>query len=312
MYFFKNTAGNWIIGPEPTSLKSKVASELRRDTPTVVTVRTIENRVLLIDRTEVTAIKKNAEGDFYANYAEFVDAVSDFFDNAPASGAKWKTYKALMSQTGDFDNLIARVLNQDEDDYLGDIVWSKESPGAYYGNIAGGFDRDMTFFVYNKLSSDLLGDEWGLKFKLQMTIYPNKSVALLLSNEEGLTDDGFQRNFPIEIKVRQRGTAPVLLSAETNTTGDKVILTFDKNISSYRLNELIDVITCMANSNGYDNMNVFSLFDKNKIVIENDEGLQIYGSDSYEGLNYLGGIIESFDYGLLAPFEDFPITNNVV
>lgn len=83
MYFFKNTSGNWILGPEPTSLKSKVASELRRDTPTTITVRTIESRVLLIDRTEVTAIKKNAEGDFYANYAEFVAAVSDFFDNAP-------------------------------------------------------------------------------------------------------------------------------------------------------------------------------------------------------------------------------------
>ena len=83
MYFFKNTAGNWIIGPEPTSLKSKVASELRRDAPTVVTVRTIETRVLLIDRMEVTTIKKNAEGDFYANYAEFLTAVSDFFDNAP-------------------------------------------------------------------------------------------------------------------------------------------------------------------------------------------------------------------------------------
>jgi hypothetical protein len=83
MYFFKNTAGNWILGPEPTSLKSKVTSELRRDAPTVVTVRTIETRVLLIDRMEVTAIKKNAEGDFYASYAEFLTAVSDFFDNAP-------------------------------------------------------------------------------------------------------------------------------------------------------------------------------------------------------------------------------------
>lgn len=83
MYFFKNTAGNWIIGPEPTSLKSKVASELRRDAPTVVTVRTIETRVLLIDRMEVTTIKKNAAGDFYASYAEFLTAVSDFFDNAP-------------------------------------------------------------------------------------------------------------------------------------------------------------------------------------------------------------------------------------
>lgn len=87
MYFFKNTAGNWILGPEPTSLASKTPCTLRRDTPTVVTVRTIENRVLLIDRKEVTAIKKNAEGDFYANYAEFVEGVSGFFVNAPLDGA---------------------------------------------------------------------------------------------------------------------------------------------------------------------------------------------------------------------------------
>ena len=84
MYFFKNTVGNWVLGSETTSFTSKIPCTLRRDTPTVVTVMTIEKiPVLLIDKTEVTTIKKNAEGDFYANYAEFVAAVSDFFDNAP-------------------------------------------------------------------------------------------------------------------------------------------------------------------------------------------------------------------------------------
>ena len=86
MYFFKDTAGNWILGPESTSLKSKVTSKLRRNSPTVVTVMTIEKTpVLLIDETEVTTIKKNANGDFYTGYADFVEGVSGFFDNDPTT-----------------------------------------------------------------------------------------------------------------------------------------------------------------------------------------------------------------------------------
>ncbi len=101
MYFFKDTNGNWVLGPEPTSFTSKAPCTLRRNTPTVVTVRTIEKRVLLIDRTDVTEIKKNAEGDFYANYAEFVEGVSGFFGNAPLDGA---------------------VINLEPGQYLSDVV----------------------------------------------------------------------------------------------------------------------------------------------------------------------------------------------
>ena len=83
MYFFKDTNGNWIIGESVDSIVSKVPCELRKSSPTTVAVRTVESRILLLSPIEVTALRKNAAGDFYATYAEFKAAVSDFFDNAP-------------------------------------------------------------------------------------------------------------------------------------------------------------------------------------------------------------------------------------
>ena len=101
MYFFKNTSGNWIVGENVDSLTSKVACRLRRLSPTSVEIKTIKNGALLIPVMEVTAIKKNAEGDFYANYAEFVEGVSGFFGNAPLDGA---------------------VINLEPGQYLSDVV----------------------------------------------------------------------------------------------------------------------------------------------------------------------------------------------
>ena len=83
MYFFKDTNGNWIIGESVDSIVSKVPCELRKSSPTTVAVRTVESRILLLAPIEVTALKKNAAGEFYATYAEFKADVSDFFDNAP-------------------------------------------------------------------------------------------------------------------------------------------------------------------------------------------------------------------------------------
>ena len=80
MYFFKDTNGNWIIGASVDTIVSKVPCILRRLSPTSVEIKTIKNGTLLIPVLEVTAIKKNAEGDFYANYAEFVASVSEFFE----------------------------------------------------------------------------------------------------------------------------------------------------------------------------------------------------------------------------------------
>lgn len=304
MYFFKNTAGNWILGPEPTSFASKAPCTLRRNTPTVVTVRTIEKRVLLIDRMEITDIKKNAEGDFYANYAEFVDGVSGFFGNAPASGAKWKTYKALMSQSGE-DAPVARVLNQDEDDYLGDIVWSRSDPGQYMGNFNNSNNLLILILSANRLGMDegacVIGTENDTVIISTMTSLPDASFQ-----------DGLIIDLPIEIKVRQRGTAPILLSAETNTTGDKVILTFDKKMSGYGLlRAFTDGDPIVINELG-NNQTVSNVIVNNNTVevifVDNLLANAEYSVQFVPG----GPPVESFDYGLLEEIVNFQVTNNVI
>ena len=83
MYFFKDTNSNWIIGDSLDSIVSKVPCKLRKSSATMIFVQTIESNMILFPPTEVTAIRKNAVGDYYASFTEFKTAVSDFFDNAP-------------------------------------------------------------------------------------------------------------------------------------------------------------------------------------------------------------------------------------
>ena len=83
MYFFKNTVGNWIIGYTPDNIISKEPSRLLIHTSTNISVVTVGEGTVLIPPMEITDIKKNSAGDFYDTFANFVVAVSDFFDNAP-------------------------------------------------------------------------------------------------------------------------------------------------------------------------------------------------------------------------------------
>ena len=83
MYFFKNTAGNWIIGYTPDNMISKEPSRLLIHTSTNISVVTVGEGTVLIPPMEITDIKKNSTGDFYDTFANFAAAVSDFFDNAP-------------------------------------------------------------------------------------------------------------------------------------------------------------------------------------------------------------------------------------
>lgn len=108
MYFFKNTVGNWIIGYTPDNIISKEPSRLLIHTSTNISVVTVGDGTVLIPPMEITDIKKNAEGDFYANYAEFVEGVSGFFVNAPLGGGveivndltTGGTTKALSAEQG--------------------------------------------------------------------------------------------------------------------------------------------------------------------------------------------------------------------
>lgn len=85
MYFFKDIEGNWIIGYTPDNIISKEPSRLLIHTNTNISVVTVGEGTVLIPPMEITDIKKNAAGDFYATLAEFKSAVSSFFDNDSSS-----------------------------------------------------------------------------------------------------------------------------------------------------------------------------------------------------------------------------------
>jgi hypothetical protein len=201
--------------------------------------------------------------------------------------SNWKTYKALLTQTGT-DAPVARVLNQDEDDYLGDLNF-----------LAGEIiDDTAEFYIIENFENSLTG------FNLTTT------YGLILSIGISMADGQILGSMPknsvayLEIKVRQRGIAPVLLSAETNELGNKVILTFDKKMNSY----LFDSIE-----------NVLLLSDKSVTeVVVDDKTIELTLDTSYTdtdviSFDYDASIaLESFDYGLVEEIVDFSVTNKVV
>lgn len=68
--------------------------------------------------------------------------LDDRFGQAP----NYEEYVALLSQTGT-NAPTAIVLNEDANNYLGDIVWTYDSPGYYIGTLTDiGEDIDKLFF----------------------------------------------------------------------------------------------------------------------------------------------------------------------
>jgi hypothetical protein len=201
--------------------------------------------------------------------------------------SNWKTYKALLTQTGT-DAPVARVLNQDEDDYLGDLNF-----------LAGEIiDDTAEFYIIENFENSLTG------FNLTTTYGLILSIGISMSDGQILGSMPKNSVAYLEIKVRQRGIAPVLLSAETNELGNKVILTFDKKMNSY----LFDSIE-----------NVLLLSDKSVTeVVVDDKTIELTLDTSYTdtdviSFDYDASIaLESFDYGLVEEIVDFSVTNKVV
>lgn len=221
----------------------------------------------------------------------------------PSETPNWKTYKALLTQVGE-NAPVARVLNQDEADYLGDIEWVRNDIGQYIGEII--LNENLTEILHkssyaNNLFELYIDDNIDYSGSQRIFIYTNV--------EADTPTDGLLYNFPIEIKVRQRGTSPVLLSAETNEAGDKVILTFDKKMSGYGLEnvQLSDGMLLNMGDFGIQSLvaidNVIELLIDPNVLITS--GVEIT-------LQYIKKSIESLDYGLLQPFENFPVKNNVI
>ena len=165
--------------------------------------------------------------EFFRQMVAFIDTKKDSVVEVP----KWLTYKALLTQFGE-DAPVARVLNQDEADYLGDYVWSVVDADVnqfkFIGTCNGSNPANLTIPLIT-----LYDNLWdiGRTIVPSIKIISDNEIQVCLSNVDGLYTDFV--NLPIEIKVRQRGTPPKLLSAETNTVGNRIILTFDKRMSGY-------------------------------------------------------------------------------
>jgi hypothetical protein len=201
-------------------------------------------------------------------------------------GGKWLTYKALLTQSGD-SAPVARVLNEDEVDYLGEIAWSSELTGT----LSGAFLDTLTAIIVG-----------------------SPTIALTRTSANVVTlSAGTFTNMYVEIKVRQRGTAPVLLGAEIPYSGDRVILSFDKEMSDYDLANLLgdtDMIGYASSYGGGDPTAVVKGTDPKTLIIEYGE--QVFYKGDLVAFDYDGGSypIESLDRGLLVAIEDYPVTNN--
>jgi hypothetical protein len=121
----------------------------------------------------------------------------------------------------------------------------------------------------------------------------------------------------VEIKQRVRGNPPKLISAETNVAGDKVILTFDKKMNPAFLSPLTQIIFIdlfITSNNTLFNSFELRNIDKNTYVFELLDGntpIQYGNTYDFSYSTQSGNFPESLDFGILQPFENFPIVNNV-
>lgn len=210
------------------------------------------------------------------------------------SQSKWKVYKALLSQA-DEDDPVAVVLNQDDADFLGNIVWTFDDPDCV-GTLSDAFTVGLTTHLPVSTGATLL--------EFAQT---NKDVIRI-------NDSTDLSGMYVEIRVRLRGEAPLLLSAETNLYGDKLVLTFDKEMCGDGVNDAWttddDIIMSLtggsasvlsANVNSDNKCLIECYFDANKILYDDEPDVSISKD-----------IIRSLDFGLYEGTDHLPVVNNVV
>jgi len=208
------------------------------------------------------------------------------------------------------DNSIitARVLNRDENDYLGDVVWTRDNVGKYVGTLIGKLPYGFCFTnvnteIYQDSESALINNNTFLK-----NINDSDTVRLY-TYIQGILAFHNNDKVQIEIRVRQRGDAPILLSAETNTDGSQVILTFDKEMSDYDVanGDYLFSSVNLTQETAQSFIMSDCVVENNTIVIYVDTIAN--GDELTIDQNYA---LESLDYGLKAIQLEIPIVNNVL
>ena len=230
------------------------------------------------------------------------------FDDVDGVVPTFLKYEALLTQLGT-NAPVARVLNANEKDYLGGLnaILDPDAGATTFNEV---FDLSLSSVLCSSLDSTESQVQMG--FNGEGKIYCNSSPIM---------------GEYISIKQRLRGATPKLISAETNTAGDKVTLTFDKKVSDYLSGYIMkpdgtslfeDMF--LGTSSQFPDINQ----DFGQLTGFSNDGKSLtFGSDGnqefFNGAVYTVGYnpsinnnyIESLDLGLLQQFTNFPVTNNV-
>jgi hypothetical protein len=118
-----------------------------------------------------------------------IDAQNTAIEALENGGQPYKVYRAILNQSGT-DAPVATVL----ENTIGDIVWSRNSPGTYSGILVGAFQANKTFYPTFGTSNS---------FNRVYTNRLNDDVMSVVSISEDLTAylDNELFNYPIEILV---------------------------------------------------------------------------------------------------------------
>lgn len=101
----------------------------------------------------------------------------------------YKVYSALLNQNG-INDPTAIVL----ENTIGNIVWTRDSGGVYFGTLTGAFTADKTFFIITPNSAGVDNSIFTIQY--QTTDY------FALSTSDGVSYlDGLLINTPVEIRV---------------------------------------------------------------------------------------------------------------
>lgn len=219
---------------------------------------------------------------------------------------RWFEYKGIITCLNDGDPINLRLLNQDETNFIkGCNVFQGDFGYWYINNLSNGFKKDLLFG-----SCQQPDGQYGMTYSM---LYFDNNVILQSSQYQNVGNTGIDCHF--EIKQRLRGAPPKLLSAETDTTGNQITLTFDKQMTSFNdlsganffISTDIDQLECILTpSNIVGNKIVIDSSPENWYVA--GTGIK-YGDDINIEFSY-NSATESIDYGRVNP-GTYNIVNNV-
>lgn len=261
----------------------------------------------------------NLWNDLSNKINELIDSVAiieetiENLGEAETTAPKELVYKALITQTGE-NNPDVRVLNASDPDYFGDIVFIRNGAG-FYASPEIYLDTSLVQCFVSSLGINVTSNESIILFSYVDDCFRIRTIYLNLTDSEFADLDNILYHTAIEIRVRQRGEAPQLLSIETNSDGSKLYATFNKAMSNYNFSTLPNAITININNETVVNsISTVSLSEEDNTVVVFDisaESYTPYSTDVFlfsfdASVNW-----ESLDLGLVAEIVDAAVVNNV-